>query len=122
MQYGSLQNVMLGEANRPGEDTHQWKIGDGVTLLRYTDREAATVIDVSKDGKTITIQRDHVVFQPGSMGTAVKSCDPDQNGLIEVAKFGRGGWRTVNPTTGRYGMKSGNRIVPGRSPYFDPSF
>lgn len=122
MQYGSLQNSMAGAANRPGEDTHQWQIGDGVTLLRWTDRHAATVIDVSKDGKTITIQYDSVVFAPGSMGTSVQSCDPDPNGAIEIAKFGRAGWRTVNPMTGRYGIKSGSRIIPGRSPYHDPTF
>lgn len=122
MQYGSFVNAMAGQSGQHGEDTHQWNIGDGVTLLYWTDRKAATVVDVSKDKKTITIQHDSVVFQPGSMGSVVDSYKPDPNGLIEVAKFGRGGWRTVSRETGRYQMKGGNRIIPGRDYYHDPSF
>lgn len=122
MQYGSLQNKMSGQASQIGEDDYQWSVGDGVTMLHWTDRTAATVINVSDDGKTITIQNDAVTFQPGSMGTIVKSCNPDPNGNISVAKLGKAGWRTVNPQTGRYGIKSGYRIIPGRRPYIDPLF
>lgn len=120
--YGSLQNQMAGEANRPGEAEHQWKVGDGATLVMWTDRQAFTVIDVSKDGKTITLQRDKAYFTPGSMGTSVDRYEQDTDGATYVAKHGAAGWRTVNESTGRYGKKAGYRVITGRSEYHDPSF
>lgn len=122
MQYGSTQNKMYGQSNLVGEDTHQWNIGDGVTALYWSDRHAYTVISVSDDDKTISIQRDFVTSTPGSMGASVDSYQHNPDGEIIVCKYGSAGWRTVNPATGRYSSKSGQRIIPGRSEYHDPSF
>lgn len=52
-QTGSLINhIISGCGNATPE------IGMGVTILGWTDRHAGTILEVSKDGKSITIARD----------------------------------------------------------------
>lgn len=53
MTYGSVFNEMMARGEQPVPS-----IGDGATMLRWTDRHAATVIAVSGDGQTVTVQRD----------------------------------------------------------------
>jgi hypothetical protein len=48
-----------------------FKVGDGVTHNLYTDSHAATVIAVSKNGKTVTIQRDNAELDKGKFQPAV---------------------------------------------------
>ncbi len=40
-------------------------VGTGATILRYSDRNACTIIAVSKSGKTITLQRDKATLLNG---------------------------------------------------------
>jgi hypothetical protein len=56
MEYGSLFNEMMASSEQPVPS-----VGDGATMLRWTDRHAATVIAVSGDGKTVTVQRDRAM-------------------------------------------------------------
>ena len=56
MAYGSLVNTLYdGDAT---DFASQVKVGDGATVLYYTDRRAATVVDVRNNGKTVTVQED----------------------------------------------------------------
>lgn len=48
----------------------EYKVGDPCTIIYYSDRKAATIIDISKDGKVITVQED-------------KSIRTDKNGMSE---------------------------------------
>ena len=48
---GSLMNHMMSSSSR------QPKVGEGATILGWTDRKAYEVISVSKDGKEVVLQR-----------------------------------------------------------------
>ena len=48
---GSLMNHMMSNSSR------QPKVGEGATVLGWTDRKAYEVISVSKDGKEVVLQR-----------------------------------------------------------------
>lgn len=50
--FGSLQNKLMAESKQP--DT---EVGMGITLLRWSDRHAYKIIEVSEINKAITIQR-----------------------------------------------------------------
>lgn len=119
-QYGSLQNHLAGQPNRPGEAEHEWQVGDGCTALSWTDRRAFTVVEVISPTH-IRIQRDKAHFTPGSMGTSVDRYEAQPHEDKIDVKHGAGGWRIIGPT-GRYRKAGGERIIPGRSEYHDPSF
>lgn len=121
MQYGSLQNKMQGEGPRPGETDFEWTVGAGATTLHWTDRTAHTVVEVVSD-KEIKLRECKAIFKAGSMGTQVERYEEQPDAPLVTAKLGKAGWRTVNPATGRYGVKAGYRVVPGRNAYHDPSF
>lgn len=53
--FGSLNNFMAANAVK-GQPTPV--VGMGVTLLSWTDRYPGTIVEVSKSGKSITIQED----------------------------------------------------------------
>jgi hypothetical protein len=53
MQTGSLVNLILSNSTNPIP-----KVGDGATILCWSDRHAATVIEVTKNGKCVKVQRD----------------------------------------------------------------
>ena len=48
---GSLMNHMMSNSSR------QPKVGEGATILGWTDRKAYEVISVSNDGKEVVLQR-----------------------------------------------------------------
>jgi len=43
-------------------NTMNLKIGDGATIIHYTDRDACTIIDISKSGRVATIQKDKAIL------------------------------------------------------------
>ena len=47
-------------------------VGDGATILGYSDRYAFTLVDISPSGRTITLQRDKATLLNG-----VSSGEPD---------------------------------------------
>lgn len=69
MSYGNLINRVMENttSNKP-------TVGMGATILGYSDRHAATVVSVSKDGKSVDIQRD----------TATRT---DKNGMSECQDY-----------------------------------
>lgn len=110
-----------------------FRIGDGVTVLRYSDREAFTVIDVARSGKRITIQRDEAILLNGIgsgkddalvchaggfaghvSGTQRYEYNQDKNGYTRKASLRKDGtWRICN---------DGARVVPGRNEFYDYNF
>lgn len=97
------------------------KVGDGATYGCWTDRHAGTVIDVSKNGKTVCVRED-------------RAARVDKNGMSEMQEYEY----SPNPEgqviiftlrkNGRYNEKGcpmghGNRVGFGhRSAYHDYSF
>ena len=116
MTTGSFINNMYQDAiNTPTPE-----VGMGATMLSWTDRKAATIIEVSKSGKRITIQPD-------------KSTRTDSNGMSDSQTY------TFEPNpkayTTEYSLRKNGRwvrvgdsmtgsslLVGLREEYYDYSF
>lgn len=132
MQHGSLSNVLsAGSNSREGKaHEYQWEVGQGATVLHWTDRHAYTVIAVEGEGEkqVVTIQRDEVAIktgpngEPGTMARYGYDYAANPEGDTHVVRFGAAGWRTVKESTGRYGKKAGYGVMPGRSERYDYGF
>ena len=117
--YGSLVNQLYdGNAS---DFASQVKVGDGATVLYYSDRHAATVTEVTNDGKTVAVKED-------------KATRADTNGMSDAQRYtyerdtnGREMTFTLRKN-GRYvmkgqGMKNGLAVRLGtRNHYYDYSF
>lgn len=106
---GSLINNILPDAEK-------FDVGDGATVLHWTDRTACTVIAVSPSGKTITLQADHAYrTDTNGMSDAQKyRYERDLLGATYTARRNRRGeWKV---------LRSGQRVVAGRRSYHDFSF
>ncbi len=110
-----------------------FSVGDGATVVLYSDRHAYTVVAVSKSGKTITLQRDKatllnsagsgepdaLVFEPGGFaghtsGVQRWAYEEDEDGKTIKASLRKDGrWRV---------SKSGERVKPGRHEHYDFNF
>jgi hypothetical protein len=92
------------------------KVGDGATLVHYTDRTACTVIKVSESGKTITVQEDKAerTDKNGMSEIQEYSITADPNGVTHVVRLGKKGWRAYRGTL--------KVLVGVRSQYHDYSF
>ena len=44
----------------------QIKVGDGATIVGWSDRHAATVVEVSKNGRQVTLQEDKATLLNGA--------------------------------------------------------
>ena len=117
MRHGSLQNLMSANVRSDVPEA-----GMGATILMWTDRHAATVVEVSPSGNRIGVRRDHArrVDKLGltDSGQAYEfTPDPD----AEIQTFTRrkdGRWvREGEP------MRKGTVLVVGRrDEYYDFSF
>lgn len=111
-QTGSLINHVLASDRAPMP-----KIGDGATILGWTDRKAATVVAVG-NGK-VAVQRDHAkrIDENGMSESQVYEYAPDSEAPITWYSLRKSGqWIEV-------GQKSGNVLAIGyRSHYYDYSF
>lgn len=123
-QTGSLMNHLMSRS-APKEP----EAGMPATLLMWTDRHPATVIDVFTKGKTayFTVQEDHwKALKPMNTDDQAYEYTRNPEGATRTFRMARkGGWEQVtqNPETGRY-IKIGNGgILLGRREKFeDPSF
>lgn len=61
---GSLINHIQGDRTKQPEPF----VGQPATILRWTDRDAATVVAVSASGKSVTIRQDDAKLISGSTG------------------------------------------------------
>lgn len=112
--YGSLINS-IGEA---GENT--WAVGDGCTLLGWSDRHAATVTAVSASGKRIEVKGD---ISTRTDTNGMSDCQtyefaPNPDAIAQVYTLRKNG-RWVKEG---FPMKGGPSIGRGRSTYYDYSF
>ena len=107
---GSLVNhVMSGSTNQPPT------VGMGATILGWTDRHAATVVKVSPNGKTVTVQQDTAtrVDQNGMSDAQSYTFKPNPSGTLQTFRLTKKGWRSPG----------GGYVTFGhRSEYYDYSF
>jgi hypothetical protein len=108
--FGSLQNAMT--ANIPPATP---KVGDGATLLHWTDRSPATVVWVSPSGKTIHLQEDDATRTDDN---GMSECQnytftPNPAAVKLVARLTKKGWKVLKGAQVRIG---------NRSKYHDYSF
>ena len=111
---GSIVNRLMGNSAKAPE------VGMGATILMFTDRHAATVIEVVTPQK-IVIQRDEArrVDNNGMSESQEWEFKPNKNAVRETyTKRKNGAWvRAGDP------MRNGTRLALGhRSEYYDFSF
>lgn len=109
---GSLTNYMIGT-----ERDLKPEIGMGVTELCWSDRYPYTIIDISKSGKTITIQQDKAIRidDNGMSENQEYRYERDLNGLVYKARKNKyGKWKIIG---------GGSQLLIGeREKYYDFSF
>jgi len=98
------------------------KVGDGASLIFWSDRHACTVIAVSPSGKKITVQQDKATRVDGNGMSDMQSysfeCDP--NGAIYQFSLRKNGeWCMVGDSSRGGGVVCS---VTGRYEYYDFSF
>ena len=111
---GSFHNRMMEQAKQLVPE-----VGMGATKLMYTDRQAFTIVEVSKNGKTITVQRDKAVRADtnGMSDSQAYTYERDTDGeKIKVSLRKDGRWRET-------GQRNGTCFLIGhRDEHWDYSF
>lgn len=116
METGSLINLLYSNSRNPAP-----VVGMGATILMWTDRHACTVVAVSKDGKTVTVQEDKATRTDnlGMSDCQSYTFEPNPAAGKQVFTLRRNG-RYVRQGSG---MKSGEGLRLGtRDHYYDFSF
>jgi hypothetical protein len=112
MRTGSLLNLIADRASDKDP-----KVGDGATVIMWTDRKAATIIDVARNGRLVTVQTDKAIRtdENGMSDAQSYRYERDTNGQLFVA---------TKRKDGSYRLKGGDaRVLMGvRDNYFDYSF
>lgn len=113
MRAGSLQNLIADRST----DAVEVAVGVGATIVSWTDRHPATVIEVSKSGHRIVVQHDTAtrVDSNGMSDAQSYEFERNPNGRTEVA---------TRRKDGSYRVTGGQtRVLIGvRSKYHDYSF
>lgn len=116
MRTGSLINLVQGNSRQ-----HTPEVGMGATILMWTDRHAATIIEVSKSGKSIVVQRDNAKRTDNLGMSDAQSYEytPNPNGTKTTYTLRKNGaWVRKGS-----GMKNGERLGIGyRNEHYDYSF
>jgi len=97
------------------------EVGMGVTIICFSDREAATVIEVSKDKKTVIIQEDTAerIDKNGMCEHQEYVFTPNPSARKEVYRLRKNGRWVVKGGS----MKNGQCILLGsRDKYYDYNF
>jgi hypothetical protein len=114
MKHGSLINSVMS-----GMKSSKPEVGMGATVLHWSDRSPATVIEV-RSPKCIVIQEDHAkrTDKNGQSESQTYEYSRNPEGRTWVVKQGKDGtWR------GEGGKKNGNVVMLGdRVKYHDPTF
>jgi hypothetical protein len=113
---GSLVNHVYA-----GEKQPLPKIGDGATILGWTDRKAATVValDVIRGVQHVAVQRDHAkrIDDNGMSESQVYEYSPNPDASVEWFSLRKSGQWIAK------GQKDGQRLAIGfRNHYHDFSF
>jgi len=96
-------------------------VGDAATILRWTDRSPATVVEVSADGKTVVIQDDNYrrTDSNGMSESQTYEFTPNPDGGKTTFTLRRNGRWVAKGCS----MNDGNHLALGhRDRYFDYSF
>ena len=116
MHTGSFINHLQGASKQPEPE-----VGMGATILMWSDREAATIVSVSKSGKRIEVQRDHAkrTDNNGLSESQTYEFTPNPEGpRIAYTLRKNGQWVREGES-----MKGGQRLrVGSRDHYYDFSF
>lgn len=91
------------------------EVGDGVTILHWSDRTAATIVWVSPTGKTVRLQEDNAkrTDTNGMSESQTYEFTRNTEATIQTARLTSKGWK----------ITKGSRILIGhRSAYHDYSF
>lgn len=111
VRLGSLLNqIMADSAGRAPV------VGQGATLVYWTDREPCTVTAVSPSGKTVTLREDKAtrLDEKGMSEGQSYSFEPDPSGRVVKARLNkRGRWKTPGGTS---------VLIGHREKYYDYSF
>lgn len=125
-QTGSLINNIMSRSVI-GEPTPE--IGMGVTMLSWTDRNPATIVQVFNIGKTqyIGVNEDNATRTDDNGISESQSYEFKFNPLVFMRyyrKTAKGTWEgcRVNPETGRFIKTVGSVSIGQRGKYWDPSF
>lgn len=123
---GSVMNHIM---SRQTKGQPEPVVGMAATLLLWSDRHAATIISVEKQGKDtiIGVQHDHAKLTSGSIMSEAQTYDysPNPEGRIEYFRHKNEAWESVrrNEETGRWNKTGNGGIKIGvREEYRDPSF
>ena len=93
MQYGNLMNhVVVNQTKSPAP-----QVGEGATEFMWSDRQVWTVIEVSKNGKIVTLQQDDVKAAEGvDFGHQDWVITPNPNGrTVKVSLRKDGRWKAM---------------------------
>ena len=115
MTTGSLINNIMQDSLHPTPE-----VGMGATMLSWTDRKAATIIEVSKSGKRITIQPDKVTRTDSNGMSESQSYTYEPNPKAYATEYSlrkNGRWVRVGDS-----MTGSSLLVGHRSKYYDFSF
>ena len=121
-QTGSVLNHVMSRQTK-GQPNPE--VGMGVTLLGWTDRYAATIIEV--EGNVITVQEDQSKRTDGNgvSEDQTYSYEPNPNGMTHHYRFRNDAWEAVqrNERTGRWNRRDGYGLMLGvRQHYYDFSY
>jgi len=116
MKYGSMDNIVCeGIGN-----SLKLEIGMGVTVLSYTDRHPATIISISKSGKSFKAQEDNArrIDDNGMSDSQEWEYSRNDHGQIYEFRMAKNGRFYT-----KGGQVHGNGCIIGhREKYFDFSF
>lgn len=113
---GSLINLVSGNARYP-----EPKVGMGATILRWTDRDAATIVAVSASGKQVTVQQDKATRTDnlGMSDSQTYTYEADTNAPERVYTLRKNGAWVLKGDM----LKGGERLAIGyRDSHYDFSF
>jgi len=115
MTTGSVFNNLMQDSLHPTPE-----VGMGATLLSWTDRTAATIVEVNKSGKKIKIREDKSTRTDsnGMSDSQAYTYEPNPNGSTREYSLRKNGrWvRVGQPQTGS------SLLVGHREEYYDYSF
>jgi hypothetical protein len=122
-RYGSLHNLLGGNAAQPHAAP---RVGEGATIILWTDRIAATIIEVRTPG-LIVIQADNAVRtdKNGMSETQDYRYEPNASGATYVVRKRKNGqWKvSESKTYSATGHLGGSTVRIGeRNHYHDYSF
>ena len=99
---------------------NKFNVGDGASVCFFSDRHAATVVDVSEDGKRVTAQTDTATVVEGRVQDGSAEYNYERNPIGSIYRFSlRKNGRYVNVGSK---MTDGPVLGIGRSHYWGPHF